>query len=153
VTTILSSARAGYGVIQLGLPVCSAEQLLGGPLDQWASLAVRLLGARQLSQAVLSGAAPSKAVLALGVEVDTLHALSMAALAAGDRRWRRAAGASALSAAAFALGGVVATRHANPSSPCHAPQSGLAYLRERWAQQLAHRLIPRLARRILLLAE
>lgn len=149
---ILSSARAGYGTIQLGLPACSAEALLGGPLDRWASLVVRILGARQLSQAVLSGAAPSKAVLSLGVEVDTLHALTMAVLAAGDRRWRRAAGASALSAAAFALGGVLATRHANPA-PCHPPRSGLARLREHWAEQLAARLIPRLARQVLLLDE
>lgn len=151
-TTILSSTRAGYGALQLGLPACSAEELLGGPLDPRARLVVRVLGARQLIQAVLSGAAPSRAVLALGVEIDTLHALSMAALAAGDRRWRRAAGVSAISATCFALAGVLAARHTTPPSPAHAPQPGWAGLRERWAQQLAHRLIPSRARRVLGLA-
>jgi hypothetical protein len=62
----LAAVRAGYGAVQLLRPAYSAEQLLGGPLDPGALAAVRVLGARQLAQAALGGAAPSARLLALG---------------------------------------------------------------------------------------
>ena len=66
---------------------------------------MRLLGARQVAQAVLTGTRPSHAVLVLGAGVDALHASSMVILALFDRRLRRAALADAFVALGFAWAG------------------------------------------------
>jgi hypothetical protein len=112
VSVLLAGVRAGYGAVQLLWPECSAEQLLGGPLEPAARTAVRVLGARQLAQAALSLAAPTAPVLTAGAGTDTVHALSMAVLALADRRWRRPAVVSGLTAAAFAISGALAARRA-----------------------------------------
>lgn len=52
----------------------------------------RVLGARQITQAVLSGVRPSPEVLAMGVWIDLAHAASVLGLAAADRDIRRAHG-------------------------------------------------------------
>ncbi len=108
----LAGARAGYGAVQLLWPDRSAEQLLGGPLEPAARTGVRVLGARQLAQAGLTAVAPTAPLLAAGAGTDVLHALSMAVLALADRRWRRPAAVSGLTAAAFAAWGVLAARRA-----------------------------------------
>lgn len=110
---LLTGVRAGYGAVQLLWPDRSAEQLLGGPLEPAARAGVRVLGARQLVQAGLSMAAPTGPVLAAGAGTDAVHALSMAVLALADRRWRRPAVVSGLTAAAFAVGGALAARRAD----------------------------------------
>jgi hypothetical protein len=112
VSVALAGARAGYGAVQLLWPDRSAEQLLGGPLKPAARTGVRVLGARQLAQAGLTAAAPTPALLAAGAGTDALHALSMAVLALADRRWRRPAVVSGLTATAFAAGGALAARRA-----------------------------------------
>jgi hypothetical protein len=109
---LLAGVRAGYGAVQLLWPDHSAEQLLGGPLDPAARTGVRVLGARQLAQAGLGVAVPTAPLLAFGAGTDALHALSMAVLALADRRWRRPAVVSGLTAAAFAACGAVAARRA-----------------------------------------
>jgi hypothetical protein len=108
--TALASVRAGYGLIQLVLPGYSAEQQLGGPLDSATLRVVRVLGARQVTQAGLALAYPAEPLLGLGVGVDALHALSMVPLALATPRWRRPALVSGLMAAAFAAAGVLAAR-------------------------------------------
>ena len=108
--TVLAGVRAGYGVIQLALPGYSAEQQLGGPLDPATLRVVRVLGARQVTQAGLALAFPAEPLLGLGVGVDALHALSMVPLALATPRWRRPALVSGLMAAAFAAAGVLAAR-------------------------------------------
>lgn len=108
--TLLSGVRAGYGAVQLATPAYSAEQRLGGPLDRATQRVVRVLGARQVTQAGLTLVFPAEPVLGLGVAVDALHALSMVALAAATPRWRRPALVSGLTAAAFAAAGVLAAR-------------------------------------------
>ena len=50
----------------------------------------RILGARHLTQAVLSGVRPSPEVLAMGVWVDAVHSLTALGLAAADRDRARA---------------------------------------------------------------
>ena len=110
----LVGVRTGYGAVQLMRPAYSAEQLLGGPLDPGAVAAVRVLGARQLAQAAMSVAAPSARLLALGAGADGAHALSMAALALADHRWRRPALVSGLTATVFAVGGALAARQVAP---------------------------------------
>lgn len=108
--TALASVRAGYGLIQLALPRYSAEQQLGGPLDSATLRVVRVLGARQVTQAGLALAFPAEPLLGLGAGVDALHALSMVPLALATPRWRRPALVSGLMATAFAAAGVLAAR-------------------------------------------
>jgi hypothetical protein len=108
--TALASVRAGYGLIQLALPRYSAEQQLGGPLDSATLRVVRVLGARQVTQAGLALAFPAEPLLGLGAGVDALHALSMVPLALATPRWRRPALVSGLMAAAFAAAGVLVAR-------------------------------------------
>jgi hypothetical protein len=108
--TVLASVRAGYGAVQLAVPAWSAEQRLGGPLDSATLRVVRVLGARQVTQAGLALAFPAEPLLGLGVAVDGLHALSMVPVAAATPRWRRPALVSGLTATAFAIAGVLAAR-------------------------------------------
>ena len=108
--SLLASVRAGYGAVQLAAPGYSAEQQLGGPLDPATLRVVRLLGARQVTQAGLALAFPAEPLLGLGVAVDALHALSMVPVAATAPRWRRPALVSGLIATAFAVAGVLAAR-------------------------------------------
>jgi hypothetical protein len=98
-----------------GLALCAAPgtliRLAGGPPATPRDRAVaRVLGVRQLAQAVVSAAALSPGgapggravVLTLGAEVDALHAASMLALALADPPRRRAGLAEAVIALAFA---------------------------------------------------
>ena len=109
---LLAGVRAAYGAVQLLLPAWSAEQLLGGPIELPGLAGVRVLGARQLAQAGLSVAAPTAPILRLGAGTDAAHALSMAALALADPKWRRPALVSGLTATVFAVGGALAARRA-----------------------------------------
>ena len=79
------AARAGWGLACLLAPVSVGRALGLRADDRRAHLLLRLLGARDLGQAVLAGAAPPPALLRLGADVDALHALSMYALAAVSR--------------------------------------------------------------------
>ncbi len=54
-------------------------------VDTPSVVVARVLGARQLTQAVLSGRDPSPEVLAMGVYVDLAHAATALGLAAVDR--------------------------------------------------------------------
>ena len=118
--TALASVRAGYGLIQVAFPGYSAEELLGGPLDPTTVRVVRVLGARQVTQAGLAQlwlarSFPAGPLAGLGAGVDALHALSMVPLALATPRWRRPALVSGLMAIAFAAAGVLAARR----SPGH----------------------------------
>ncbi len=82
--------------------------------DQTMIVVGRILGARQLTQAVLSGARPSPEVLAMGVWVDAVHGLTALGLAAVSPS-RTGVG---LGDAAAALGWALAGYHdlVNPRS-------------------------------------
>jgi hypothetical protein len=139
----LQLVRAGYGVLQLARPGLIADRLLAEGLNERGRTVARILGVRQLVQAVGSGRRPSYPTLALGVEVDLLHAASMLALALSDRRRRRSGLTDAAIAASFAFGGVLAARQAarRPQDP--QASGGLQRLRERCAERLAQLLVPR----------
>jgi hypothetical protein len=64
---------------------------------------VRVLGARNLAQALVELAAPGRVVLTAAAGVDALHALSFLAFAAArpERRWRRAMLLNVATAGAF----------------------------------------------------
>jgi hypothetical protein len=132
--------RGGYGALQLTNPTVVSGRLLRRGLDVRGQGVTRVLGARQLAQALVSGPAPSYPVLAVGVEVDLLHAASMLALALAGRR-RRAAFTDALIAGAFALAGTIAAREAAHDPP---PQPGQAVqdLRQKWADHVATACVP-----------
>jgi hypothetical protein len=108
--TVLAGVRAAYGAIQLAVPGYSAEQRLGGPLDPATLRVVRVLGARQVTQAGLALAFPAEPLAGLGIGVDALHAVSMIPLVVAAPRWRRPALVSGLTAAAFAAVGLLAAR-------------------------------------------
>ncbi len=106
----LELIRGGYGALQLALPGLVADRLLAHRFDPRGRRVARVLGARQLVQALGSGRRPSYPVLAVGVEVDLLHAASMLGLGLVDRRRRRVALADAVIAGSFALAGIAAAR-------------------------------------------
>ena len=74
----------------------------GVPADRTGVAVARVLGARHLAQAMLSGLSPSPEVLAAGVWVDLAHATSMAALPLVDRSRARSGAVDAAIATSFA---------------------------------------------------
>ncbi len=104
---LLEAVRAGWGGLELVNPGAAAR-LCGIRLDHRAGVVGRVLGARQLVQALVTVAVPTTAVRRLGVGVDALHAVSMVALAGVDSRRRRTAVTEAVIAATFAVSGVLA---------------------------------------------
>ena len=144
IATVLERVRGGYGALQLAAPALVSKHVLSRPLDPPARAVARVLGARQLGQALASGDSPSYPVLALGVEVDLLHAGSMIVLGLTDRRRRRTAFLDALIAASFALAGALAARTSTTDQP-PPPASTLPTLitlRESCADRLAGALVP-----------
>ena len=88
--------------------MCSSDLMrtVNGVQDDAKSRAVaRILGARHLVQAVSSGIKPSAEVLAMGVWVDGVHALTALGLALVDRRRARAGLTDAAVAALWAIAG------------------------------------------------
>jgi hypothetical protein len=110
--------RAAWGAALLVAP----RQVLGHVhhlrTDRASVVVARVLGARQLAQAVLSGTDPSPEVLALGVWVDGVHAASAVGLALADRHRARAGVTDAAIAATWGLLGYrdLITARATPSS-------------------------------------
>lgn len=71
--------------------------------DAALALASRVLGARQVLQAVLLARSSSSGALRFGAAVDGSHSASMLVLAARSERWRRPALQSAAISAALAF--------------------------------------------------
>lgn len=135
----LSPVRAVVGIARLAFPHTLIPGLAAGPLSDRGQRVLRVLGARQVAQAVITGRTPTRAVLLLGAEVDVAHAASMIGLAVFERRYRRAALGDAAIAAAFAVAGAVAAR-TRPSQPTGT--SGLARWGDQWAERVARHLVP-----------
>lgn len=95
---------------ELARPDDVLERLSGQGAEPGESPIVRVLGAREVGQALVSASLPTPAVLGLGVGVDCLHCLSMLGVSVWLTRYRRHAMISALVAAVFALAGLAA-RH------------------------------------------
>ena len=130
--------RAGLGAAQALFPGRAPRLLVIQPLDRCSRGVIRVLGIRQVSQALVTGTQPSAAVLLLGAEVDAAHAVSMIALTLCSRRWRRAALADATIASLFALAGAAAAR----SGGRPAALTPWSARRDRWAERVATRLVP-----------
>ena len=76
----IEALRVGYGLAVVLAPR-RVQRTFGVVPDSASTRVARVLGARHVAQGILSGAEPGREVLALGVWVDTLHALSMLGLA------------------------------------------------------------------------
>lgn len=94
--------RAGWGAALLIAPGAVLARLHGVRIDRKALVVSRILGARHIVQASLSGANPTPEILAAGVWVDTVHSLTALGLAVADRRRARAGVADAVVAALWA---------------------------------------------------
>jgi hypothetical protein len=101
----LQKVRATYGAALVFAPGLMIWLATGQLPSRRARRVAQVLGARHLMQAALTAAAPEPAALAIGGQVDALHAGSMLALAAVSRTGRRAALADALTEAALAAAG------------------------------------------------
>ncbi|HEY7052525.1 MAG TPA: hypothetical protein VH496_10405 [Mycobacterium sp.] len=111
--------RGAWGAALLVAP----QQVLGTvhnvKVDTKAVVVARILGARQLTQAVLSGFRPTAEVLAMGVWVDSLHALTALGLAVVDRSRVRAGITDTAIAAVWGAAGYRDLVHSEPTSPSH----------------------------------
>jgi hypothetical protein len=105
----LQVVRATYGAALVLVPGPAIRLATGRLPSRQACRVARVLGTRHLIQAALTAAAPGRAVLALGGQVDAVHAASMLLLAAVSRAQRRAAVTDALTEAAFAAAGFSAS--------------------------------------------
>jgi hypothetical protein len=117
---LMSTARALYGVALLAVsgPLLAA---LGGDASSRRNRAVaRVLGARHVTQAVVSAATVlatrDRSVAAAGALVDSLHAASMVGLAARRSTPRRAELADAAVASLLAVLGAAVARSAAAGS-------------------------------------
>jgi hypothetical protein len=105
----LQKVRAAYGAALVLAPGPVIWLATGQLPSRRARRVAQVLGIRHLIQAALSTAAPEPAVLAIGGQVDVVHAASMLLLAAVSRAGRRAALTDALTEAAFAAAGFSAS--------------------------------------------
>ncbi len=139
--TAFPLVRAGYGVLLVCAPDPVVRRYGGHPADRRARVVARILGARHLTQAVLTLGTPGPTVLALGVEADLAHAASMLGLGAVDRARRRAALIDAAGAGSFALAGAMLARR-TPPAPIHSIRDNTAARLAAWREALAVRLAP-----------
>jgi hypothetical protein len=106
----LTLARAANGVALLVAPGRAVRSTVHGRADRPARVVTRILGARHLVQAGLTGLEPGPNALWIGAAVDGIHAATALGLAALDARRRRAALGNAVSALAFAAAGAALAR-------------------------------------------
>lgn len=99
----LGWVRTGYGVALIALPGPTTRLLARRPVGDAGRMVVRVLGLREAAQSLVSAPRPTAAVLRVGSGLDTLHAVTMLALATRSSTWRRPALGSAVVAATFAV--------------------------------------------------
>ena len=140
IVRVLRPARAVTGAARLAFPALSLPGINAGRLSLGGRRVVRVLGARQVAQAGLTGRTPTRAVLWLGAEVDAAHAASMVGLAVCCRRYRRAALGDAAVAGTLAAAGAWAALH-SPAEPI-AGRTPAGVWRDRMAERLAGLAVP-----------
>lgn len=115
----IEAFRGAWGVALLAYPDCVLRSVHGLKIDSKSRVVARILGARHVTQALLSGHRPSPEVLAMGVWVDSVHALTALGLAVVDRARVRAGLTDAAVAAVWAAAGYRDLRHATATPPAH----------------------------------
>lgn len=104
----LEGIRVGVGLASFAAPESLVGRVLEVPMGSRSRTFTRVLGARHIAQALLTGGEPTPRALRWGVVVDGVHALTMLGLAAVDPPRRRAAMLNAAAATGFAVAGAVA---------------------------------------------
>ncbi len=129
----LELVRAAWGLWLFAAPRQALYQV-GGRVDadRRSVVVTRVLGARQLAQAGISGLRPSPAGLAVGAWVDGVHALTAVALAVSDQKRVRTAG---LDAGVAALWSVLGRRDITSFQTADAPNRG-------WQDAAAQAILP-----------
>jgi hypothetical protein len=105
-TRALAAAHGAQAAVLLAAPSAVLGTVVGdrGVPPSWI---VRVLGGRTLAQATLEAAHPTRDVVRLGIAVDLAHAVTMLLAARIWPRYRRAALASAGTAASSAAVGAL----------------------------------------------
>ena len=116
---MIELGRAAWGAALLIAPRPVLSRVHHLQTDTKSLVTARILGGRQLAQAALSGIRPSPEVLAMGVWVDSIHALSAVGLALADRSRARAGLTDAAVAAAWAALGYRDLNGARATPPKH----------------------------------
>jgi hypothetical protein len=114
----LEWARLGWGVLLLVAPTCVLGAT-GARVDARSVVVTRILGARHVTQGVLSGLRPSPEVLAMGVWVDSAHSATALTLAVADPDRAVAGVADAGVAAGWSWLGLRALRRGVATPPAH----------------------------------
>jgi hypothetical protein len=109
-TGILCAARAVYGLALLAMPRRALGGRHLGAAEPGADAFARVLGARQLAEALLLRGRPARRLLLAGVAVDAAHALSMLVLCVLSPKRRRLAAANAVTGALLAAWGAAVAR-------------------------------------------
>lgn len=118
--------RAGWGAAMLIAPRQVMTHVHHVRVDTKSIAIARILGARHLTQAALSGFRPSPEVLAMGVWVDAVHAITALGLAMLDRSRTRAAVTDTAVAGLWAGTGYHDLASAPPTPPQHQRRRDLA---------------------------
>ena len=142
-------ARIVYGLALVVAPNPLLHRVSGeqpSKREQWLT---RVLGARLLTQAAVTDVRPDAVSVALGAEVDLVHAISMIVWSAVDRNSRRLTLISAAIAGLFAVAGTAQARR----TPAVAPPSetgqlvnSLVRLRHQAAVAVGQYTLPRAVR-------
>lgn len=103
-------ARTVYGLLLLLAPKPLLHWVSGDQASERERTLTRVLGARLLTQAVVTDVRPDAVSVALGAEVDLVHAISMIVWSVVDRGSRRLTLISAAVAGLFAAAGMAQAR-------------------------------------------
>ncbi|RDH75527.1 hypothetical protein DVS77_26380 [Mycolicibacterium moriokaense] len=115
----IEGARAAWGLALLVAPATTLGLVHGLTVDKRSRAVARILGARHLTQATLSGVRPSPEVLAMGVWVDAVHAATAVGLAVLDTSRARAGLTDAAIAGVWAGAGYRDLDSAKATPPQH----------------------------------
>ncbi len=101
----LTAIRTAWGTGLLLAPDAVLRSVDRRTIDRRTRRVTRVLGGRELLQALLASRHHSRASILSGAAVDATHAATMLALAIRCPAYRRPAAASSLTAATFAVAG------------------------------------------------
>lgn len=141
---MMAWARIVYGLVLLAAPSSLLRLASGKPATGRERTVTRILGARLLTQAAVTDIRPDAVSVALGAEVDFVHAITMLGWAAVDRGARRLTLLSAALAGLFAAGGAAQARRtpAVADAPTGDALATLVRLRRRVAETVARYTLP-----------
>lgn len=146
---MIALARIVYGLALVAAPNPLLHRVSGDRPSKRERTLTRVLGARLLAQAAVTDVRPDAVSVALGAEVDLVHAISMVVWAVADRNSRRLTLISAALAGLFAGAGTAQARR----TPAVAPPSEtgrllnmLVRLRHQAAMAVSQYTLPRAVR-------